>query len=96
MRSSKNWQPDLRCCICRAHCPCVVVTKAAAADSVNFADMPAANSHQEWQARGYYWYCNAMAAYFDDMQQYKAGKAIASGTLSSCDDVVKFLIHIVF
>uniref|UniRef100_A0A0E0FHR4 RING-type domain-containing protein n=1 Tax=Oryza nivara TaxID=4536 RepID=A0A0E0FHR4_ORYNI len=77
IRSSRSWQPDLRCCICRAHCPFVVVTRAAAAAAP--AAMPAVNSYQEWRARGYYWYCTTMLAYFDDVEQYRATRAIARG-----------------
>uniref|UniRef100_A0A0D9V244 RING-type domain-containing protein n=1 Tax=Leersia perrieri TaxID=77586 RepID=A0A0D9V244_9ORYZ len=81
MRSfNQSRESDLRCCICRAHCPLVAVTKAVAAvDGDKLADMPAANVPHEWRALGYNWYCPAMSAYFDDVQQYNAANAIARG-----------------
>ncbi|KAL5226439.1 hypothetical protein ABZP36_014704 [Zizania latifolia] len=68
----------LLCCICRALCPSVVVTKAAGSGAINFSKFPAASS-QDGRV-GEYWYCAAMSAYFDDEQQYKAAKATAATT----------------
>ncbi|KAG8051596.1 hypothetical protein GUJ93_ZPchr0001g31334 [Zizania palustris] len=64
------------CCICRALCPSVVVTKAASGGEITFSTLPAASS-QDGRV-GKYWYFAAMSAYFDDEQQYKAAKAVAA------------------
>ncbi|KAL6655898.1 hypothetical protein ACP70R_006724 [Stipagrostis hirtigluma subsp. patula] len=60
-----------QCCICRTHCPTVLVTKAEKAGPQAFF-RPPPSSGREGRVDANYWYHDGMAAYFDDRHKYKA------------------------
>ncbi|KAL6599317.1 hypothetical protein ACP70R_045811 [Stipagrostis hirtigluma subsp. patula] len=61
---------DRRCCICRAFCPTVLITRAADVDGSQHQQAAALPTPPP--AAAYCWYHAGMAAYFDDRRQYKA------------------------
>ena len=66
---------DRRCCICRRHCPIVVVTTAERArkEALSFPKPPpeSGSGNSFWYHRDVgYWYHHGMGAYFDDLPQY--------------------------
>ncbi|KAL6846438.1 hypothetical protein ACP4OV_023886 [Aristida adscensionis] len=72
------FQRDRRCCICRAFCPTVVVTKAGAGDATAAAFSRPPASGGAGQVGLYHWYHRGMEAYFDDREQYDAARKMCS------------------
>ncbi|RLM61579.1 hypothetical protein C2845_PM14G14370 [Panicum miliaceum] len=76
------FQDDRRCCICRAHCPTVLVTRAdddgASSSSRQQGFVlptrlpPTAASGRVGSRAGSYWYHGATGTYFDDRRPYRA------------------------
>lgn len=64
---------DKNCCVCRAHCPTVLVTRA---DAARRAATTAGSVFRE------YWYHAKTAAYFDNEQQYQAAREACKKKLS--------------
>jgi hypothetical protein len=61
---------DKTCCICRAHCPTVMVTKAGGTGGA------VVSAFRE------YWYHTKTGAYFDDLKQYQATREACKTELS--------------
>jgi hypothetical protein len=64
---------DKKCCVCRAHCPTVLVTRA---DAARRAAAAARSVFRE------FWYHAKTAAYFDDEQQYQEAREACKKKLS--------------
>ncbi|TVT99796.1 hypothetical protein EJB05_54797, partial [Eragrostis curvula] len=67
------FQDDRRCCICRALCPTVVITK-----SDDGGQQPDAASAFSKPSGKYFFYHGSMAAYFTDREQYEAARKACS------------------
>ncbi|KAL6846442.1 hypothetical protein ACP4OV_023890 [Aristida adscensionis] len=71
----RHAQRDRRCCVCRAPCPTVTVTKAGGGHRHGALSVPPANSvGRSGRVMVYYWYHGGMAAYFDHREQYEAAR----------------------
>ncbi|KAL6655698.1 hypothetical protein ACP70R_006524 [Stipagrostis hirtigluma subsp. patula] len=63
---------DQRCCICRTHCPTVLITKADKPRPRSFSKPRPAVVRRDGRVDESYWYDGDMGAYFDDRRQYSA------------------------
>jgi hypothetical protein len=75
------FENDRRCCLCRAFCPTVLVTKSGKQEAAFSSKPPPSPPSSSSCATGrravgnkYFWYHGGMAAYFDDPEQCDAAR----------------------
>lgn len=77
---------DQRCCLCMTHCPAVFATKALGDRTkviTDFSTLPAVAGEGK---TGEYWYHEGTQMWFDDVDQYRAVRAMCQISCAVCKD----------